>query len=302
MFCGVEAQLIENNPRKFAHGVEFPGRHDEIAGLRQFQNPHHRVDVIGRVAPVGLGGEVAQNQFLLPSLADGERALDDFFGKEFVLAINRFVIVEDPHGSGRTLAVAVITAGLHARHLGDGVNILRRERGLFRLWKRRGPSEDMRRGRVEKACRRRVQPERLEKMDQPQHLHIQARLPQVGLSRIQIVLRGVMVRRQVKDMGRRMGLHQFRDRPGIAQVDGIAYLAGRFPDSLAADVQMGNGPLRQQLREKRTVLTGRPHDEREFHPPTISISGMGKIICPPEARNSSSRATMPLLKCHGSTR
>ncbi|MCY1246992.1 hypothetical protein D9M72_602740 [compost metagenome] len=70
--------MIEGDPAHLAHGGGDAGGYHEVIGLVLLQHQPHGFDVVPGKAPVALGVDVAQAQFLLLALLDAGGGVGDF--------------------------------------------------------------------------------------------------------------------------------------------------------------------------------------------------------------------------------
>ena len=65
----IQPDVIERNLAKLPHGVRLAGGDHVVVGVILLEHQPHGVDVIGRIAPVAAGFQVAQAQLVLPAPA-----------------------------------------------------------------------------------------------------------------------------------------------------------------------------------------------------------------------------------------
>ncbi|MNT42700.1 hypothetical protein D3C72_1791300 [compost metagenome] len=125
--------MLEGNLAHLAHrGGDARGDH-KVVGLVLLQHQPHGLDIVAGKAPVALGIDVAQAQFLLFSLLDPGSGVGDFAGHEFDPAQRRLVIEQDAAAGMQVETLAVVHGDPVAIKLGDTVRAARIEGGIFVL-------------------------------------------------------------------------------------------------------------------------------------------------------------------------
>src|SRR3954447_5728985 len=91
----VHAQDARGLVEELAHAVGLPGGDHVVVRLVLLEHHPHRLGVVGRVAPVALGIEVAHVELLLQPEVDGGQAAGDLARDERLAAALALVVEED---------------------------------------------------------------------------------------------------------------------------------------------------------------------------------------------------------------
>ncbi len=129
----VEAGLGEGGFAEFADGVGLAGGDDVVVGLGLLEHGVHGADVVGGVAPVALGFEVAQREGGGAAELDAGDGGGDFAGDELEAAAGGLVVEEDAGAAEHAVGFAVVAGEFEAGDLGDAVGAAGVEGGGFAL-------------------------------------------------------------------------------------------------------------------------------------------------------------------------
>src|SRR5882672_1673538 len=97
------------------------------------QDQPHAAHIIPRIAPVPLGAQAAEQQFLLTAFVNGRRGAANLLGHEPFAAARRLVIVKDAVGDEQAEALPVNRSHLRSKGLRAAVGSDRPESLLFVL-------------------------------------------------------------------------------------------------------------------------------------------------------------------------
>ena len=117
-------------------GVRFTGGDYVVVWLLLLQHQPHRFYVLPGMAPIALGVQVAEAQFLRLPGKNPRDSGSDFPGDEFEPAARRFVIEQDPCRSVKPVRLTMIPGQVETRHLTNAISgsgVKRRILGLQNL-------------------------------------------------------------------------------------------------------------------------------------------------------------------------
>src|SRR5947209_3038805 len=129
----VQPGVGEGHFAKLAHGVGFAGGDHVVVRYLLLQHAPHGLDVIGRVAPVAPGIQIAQPDFGGFAGQDRGHSGCDFTGYELITTAGGFVIEQDSAHGIQAVGFAVIPGQVKPRYLADSVGRAGVEAGLFSL-------------------------------------------------------------------------------------------------------------------------------------------------------------------------
>ena len=86
MLLPVEPRCLEGQPAQLADLVRLPRRDDEVVGRVLLDHEPHGAHVVGGVAPVALGVEVAERQLLVEVVRDTRHTVGHFARHELEAA------------------------------------------------------------------------------------------------------------------------------------------------------------------------------------------------------------------------
>ena len=118
---------------ELADRVHLARRDDEVVGLMVLQDQPHALDEVGRVAPVALGGKVAEEEAILAAMHDVGDGQADLAGDERLPAALGLVVEEDAVAGEDPVGFAVIARDPIGVDLGDAIGAARVERGSLGL-------------------------------------------------------------------------------------------------------------------------------------------------------------------------
>ena len=128
--------MLERDPAHVADGRRAPGRDDIVVGLLLLQHQPHRANIVARMAPVALGVDVAEPQFLSQPKFDARDAVRHLSGDEFDAAQGALMIEQDAGRCVQAEALAIIDRDPVAIEFSDGIGrtrMKRRQLALHRL-------------------------------------------------------------------------------------------------------------------------------------------------------------------------
>ena len=117
----VKADGGENGRREIAQGRGMAGGNDEIVRPVLLHHQVHRLDVLGRPAPVALAVEVAEDELFRRSAGDPRRRADDLAGDEGFRPQGGFVIEQHARNRVTALGGPVLGDLVVGVRLGDAV-------------------------------------------------------------------------------------------------------------------------------------------------------------------------------------
>ena len=117
----VEVEQAEYFVQEFADAVGFAGGDDEILRFVLLEHQPHGFDIIAGEAPVALGVEIAEVEFLLQAFFDAGGCAGDFSGDECFAAAGGFVVEEDAVAGVDVVGFAVVYGLPVAVDFGAGV-------------------------------------------------------------------------------------------------------------------------------------------------------------------------------------
>src|SRR5262245_15017389 len=129
----IEPDVTEGYLDEFTHGMRRTRRDDIIVRLFLLQHHPHGTNIVAGKAPVALGVEIAEPQFLGEPELDLGDALADLASDEFSAAARAFVIEEDAAAAVHAVTFAVIHRNEVAVNFRHAVGASRIEWGHFRL-------------------------------------------------------------------------------------------------------------------------------------------------------------------------
>jgi hypothetical protein len=133
----VQTGVLERGDHEVAYGEVAAGGQHEVIRLVGLQHPPHALDVLGRVAPVADGVEVAEVDVVLQAGLDtGDRA-GDLASHEGLAAAGGLVVEEDAVDGEGAVALAIVLGHPVGVDLGRTVGRTRVERRLLILRRRR---------------------------------------------------------------------------------------------------------------------------------------------------------------------
>ena len=101
MVAGIEANMIEGDADELTDRVRLASRDHIVVGLVLLQHQPHGFDVVLGIAPVALGVEVAEGEFLLEAELDRCCARGSPCGSRTPVPAAAFVVEEDSRAGER---------------------------------------------------------------------------------------------------------------------------------------------------------------------------------------------------------
>lgn len=254
--------MLESDLAHVAHGGSDTGGHHVVVGLVLLQHQPHGFDVVPGKAPVALGVDVAQAQFLLLAELDAGHRVGNLARDELDAAQRRFVVEQDAAGGVQAEALAIVDGDPVAIELGHAVGAARVERRVLVLALGLDQAEHLAGGSLVEARFRAELADRLEQVG-----HAQA-VDDAGGHRLVPGSPDEALCRQVVDLLRLRLDHRALHRTGIGHVAVLVLDIAFDPQFAQAPARVAAAPrhqavdpvalLQQQLGQVRSVLTGDP--------------------------------------------
>ncbi len=124
---------LEGEAAELAHGVRLTRRHDVVVRRVLLQHQPHRPDVVGGVAPVALGVEIAQRQLVVELVGDARHPVGHLARDELEAAARGLVVEQDARRGVQPVALAVVDGDPVAVDLRHAVGAARVERRRLAL-------------------------------------------------------------------------------------------------------------------------------------------------------------------------
>ena len=259
----VEPGCLEGQPAQLAHLVGLPGRDDEVAGRVLLEHEPHGADVVGGVAPVALGVEVAQRQLLVEVVRDTCHTVGHLARHELEAAPGRLVVEQDARGGVQVVALPIVHGDPVPVHLGHPVGAAGVEGRGLALGGLEHLAEHLRRAGLVEAD---LGIDQADGVEQPGHAHGRGLAGQDGLREAGL---DEGLSRQVVDLGRPVVAQDVDERPLVEQVarhqlelvldvrDALEVHRARAAHHADDRVAL----LEQELRQVRAVLAGDARDQ-----------------------------------------
>src|SRR5262249_9718273 len=104
----VETNVSEGSGTKFAHGVCFVCRQNEIVSFILLQHSPHAFDIFRGITPVAFRFEIAEKQFVLEPILNRGHGSRDFARYKGFPAAWAFVVKQNPVTRAESVAFAII--------------------------------------------------------------------------------------------------------------------------------------------------------------------------------------------------
>src|ERR1700693_5201400 len=118
----IQSQMRKGNFTELAHGMAFSGGDYIIVRLRLVQQSPHGLYILPGMAPITLGLEVAQAEFLAQAEFDTSQLRGNFSSHKLNAAAWRLVIEKNAAAYKQVICLAVILTKLKSRNFGNGVS------------------------------------------------------------------------------------------------------------------------------------------------------------------------------------